>query len=283
MIEKYKLINGIKCYNPDVALENSDYPAESFKLLFEIEDENFWFVNRNHIIKHLFKKHLGEESNKVLEIGCGTGYVLKGLYDRFKKYDLYGSEIHLEGIQFAQNRLPNIEFIQLDATHMPFENEFDAIGAFDVLEHIEEDVKVIQEVHNSLKKGGFFIISVPQHQWMWSINDDIAYHKRRYSRKELKNKLINEGFEIVYISSFVFILFPFMYISRFFKQKIELTEITNETILKEMNELKLNPLVNSIFGLFMKADVFLIKMGISLPFGGSLIAVAKKIENDTLQ
>jgi len=277
MIENYTVINGIKCYNPEVALENSDYPAESFKLLFEIEDENFWFVNRNGIIQHLFQKHLGIGSKKVLEIGCGTGYVLKGLQCRFEKYTLYGSEIHIEGIQFAQKRLPAIEFIQLDATHMPFENEFDAIGAFDVLEHIEDDVKVIQEVHKSLKKGGLFLISVPQHQWMWSINDDIAYHKRRYSRKELKNKLINEGFEIVYISSFVFILFPFMYISRFFKQKIKLTEITNEVILKEMNELKLNPLVNSIFGWFMKVDFFLIKRGISLPFGGSLIAVAKKI------
>ena len=276
MIENFKLIDGIKCYKPEVAMENSDYPHEAFEILYQLEDTNFWFVHRNNIIQFLFEKHLGTASNTVLEIGCGTGYVLAGLHKKIPNYTLQGSEIHLEGIKFAQTRLPNIELVQLDATTMPFENEFNAVGAFDVLEHIEEDVSVIKEVHRSLKSGGFFIISVPQHQWMWSINDDIAYHKRRYSRKELKNKLINEGFEIVYISSFVFILFPFMYISRFFKQKIELTEITNETILKEMNELKLNPLVNSIFGLFMKADVFLIKMGISLPFGGSLIAVAKK-------
>lgn len=275
MDEKYILINGIKCYSPELANENIDYPADAFKMLFEIEDKNFWFVNRNEIILNLFKKYLGKEENKVLEIGSGTGYVLKGLNDTFISYNLYGSEIHLEGIKFAKNRLPNIEFIQMDATNMPFENEFDAIGAFDVLEHIEDDIKVIQEVHKALKIGGLFIISVPQYQWMWSINDDIAYHKRRYSRKELKEKLTIEGFDIIYISSFVFILFPLMYISRLLKRKKN-NEITNEIILREMNELKLNPLINSIFGLFMKVDVFLIKMGISLPFGGSLVTVARK-------
>lgn len=139
--------------------------------------------------------------------------------DTFKNYELYGSEIHLEGIKFAKNRLPNIELIQLDATNLPFENEYNAISAFDVLEHIEEDVKVIQQVHKALKRGGFFIVSVPQYQWLWSVNDNIAYHKRRYSRKELKNNLLIEGFEINYISSFVFILFPVMCISRLFKQK----------------------------------------------------------------
>lgn len=276
MIENFKLINGIKCYNPELALQNLDYPKDAFEILYKLEDTNFWFVYRNKIIQYLFEKHLGSASNVVLEIGCGTGYVLDGLHKKFPNYKLQGSEIHLEGIKYAQKRLPNIELVQLDATHMPFENEFNAIGAFDVLEHIEEDVSVIQEVHRSLKSGGLFMISVPQHQWMWSINDDIAYHKRRYSRKELQQKLTAEGFEIVSIGSFVFMLFPLMYVSRLFKQK-KVSKITDAIILKEMNELKLNPMVNAIFGWFMKVDFILIKMGISLPFGGSLFAVAKKI------
>lgn len=276
MIENFKLIDGIKCYKPEVALENLDYPHEAFEILYQLEDTNFWFVHRNTIIQFLFEKHLGTASNTVLEIGCGTGYVLDGLHKKFPNYTLQGSEIYLEGIKFAQTRLPNIELVQLDATNMPFEDEFNAVGTFDVLEHIEEDVSVIQEVHRSLKSGGLFMISVPQHQWMWSINDDIAYHKRRYSRTELQHKLTTAGFEIVYISSFVFILFPAMYISRFFKQR-KITVITDKIKMEEMNELQLNPMVNAIFGWFMKADYFLIKMGISLPFGGSLIAVAKKI------
>ncbi len=201
--------------------------------------------------------------------------MLKGLQNNFSNYQLEGSEIHLEGIKFAKERLPKVQFFQMDATNIPFENQYNAIGAFDVLEHIEADEKVMKEVYKALKPNGLFLISVPQHQWMWSINDDIAYHKRRYSRKEMKQKLTDNGFEIKYIGSFVFALFPMMYFSRLFKQK-KVEKITDELILKEMNELQLNPVVNFIFGLFMKIDVLMIKLGISLPIGGSLIAVAQK-------
>ena len=74
-------------------------------------------------MQHLFKKYLGSRNNKILEIGCGTGYVLKGLEDKFINYQLVGSEIHIEGIKFAKERLQKVEFIQLDATKMPFENQ----------------------------------------------------------------------------------------------------------------------------------------------------------------
>jgi SAM-dependent methyltransferase len=278
MKENFEIINGIKCYAPKLALENADFPADGFKFLYEAEETNFWFLSRNRVIQHLFKKYVGTPATSVLEIGCGTGYVLKGLEKKFPNYVLKGSEIYVEGIKFAQKRLPNVEFVQLDATEMPFENEFDAIGAFDVLEHIEEDEKVMQEVHKALKNEGHFVISVPQYQWMWSHTDDIAFHKRRYHRKELKSKLKKAGFEVEYIGSFVFTLFPMMYLSRLLKKssKNETQLSTQETKQTELNELKLNPALNSLFLLCMKLDEWLIKLGLSLPWGGSLIAVAKK-------
>lgn len=274
------MIQGIKCYAPDLAFQNSDYPVEEFKFLYEAENKNFWFISRNRVIQHLFKKYIGAKKVNILEIGCGTGYVLKGLEKKFPKYTLKGSEIHVEGIKFAQKRLPNIEFVQLDATEMPFENEFDAIGAFDVLEHIEEDEKVMEEVNKSLKSKGYFIISVPQYQWMWSITDAIAFHKRRYHRKELKEKLEKAGFELKYMTSFVFTLFPMMYLSRLLKKKSKNDQdlSTSEAKQAELNELKLNPLLNSLFLACMKLDEWLIKLGVSLAWGGSLMAVAQKKE-----
>lgn len=277
MSEKFEIIDNIKCYAPDLARKNEDFPAEGFQVLYKAEEKNFWFRSRNNVIQSLFKKYVGKQQTEVLEIGCGTGYVLKGLEARFPAYQLRGSEIHLEGIRFAQQRLPNVEFIQLDATDLPYQNEFDTIGAFDVLEHIEEDEKVMREVEKSLKPNGHFIISVPQYQWMWSINDDIAFHKRRYHRKELKSKLQKAGFDVKYIGSFVFTLFPMMYISRLLRGKNEKKSMDMEEVRKiAVNELKLNPVINSIFLGLMKIDELLIKAGISLPFGGSLIAVAKK-------
>jgi hypothetical protein len=109
---------------------------------------------------------------------------------------------------------------------------------------------------------------------MWSRSDDIACHKRRYERKELESKLKNASFKVKYISSFVFILFPLMYLSRLLQRN---NSIDKENQEAELKELQLNKYVNSIFLQIMKIDEYLIKQNIALPFGGSLIAVAQKI------
>jgi hypothetical protein len=132
-------------------------------------------------------------------------------------------------------------------------------------------------IHRSLKKEGLFFISVPQFQWMWSAEDDVAYHKRRYSRRELINKLEVSGFQIIYISSFVFTLFPIMVAQRLLGK---LNTAKNE--LKDSTQgLNLPAFINRTFYMLMKIDLFLIKKGVSLPWGGSLVVVAKKMDNAT--
>ena len=272
---QYVLIDNIQCYAPELALENSDYPTEAFSILYELEKDNFWFNSRNRVIKNIVGNSMSNTNTSFLEIGCGTGYVLNNLFNNFPNMTFCGSEIYLEGIRFAKKRVPTSEIIQLDATKITFEDKYNGIGAFDVLEHIEDDIAVMKGVYKALKKDGRFFISVPQHQFMWSINDDIAFHKRRYSRKEIIEKLSHSGFEIEYITSFVCTLFPFMMASRFVK-KYKKEEITREIIIREVKNLRVGSLINSIFSVMMKIDEFFINKKKSLPFGGSLIVVAKK-------
>jgi SAM-dependent methyltransferase len=274
MNSEVTVIDGIKCFAPELAHFNKDFDAAGFKQLFELENNNFWFRSRNRIIQTLFQKYSNKTPNgKFLEIGCGTGYVLKGL-ERFPGVKLTGAEIYLEGLKFARMRLPDAEFIQMDAARMPFTDQFDYIGAFDVLEHITEDEAVMKNVFRSLKKDGVFFISVPQYMTMWSYEDDITCHKRRYSKKEIFNKLQNSGFTLMYHTSFVFSLFPLMWISRWLKKNKKACDVTQD----ELNqELKLNPLINKIFEYILRIDEFLIRCGMKLPFGGSLMVVAAKI------
>jgi SAM-dependent methyltransferase len=268
-----QLIDGIKCYAAESAMSNKNYNKLFFKRLFDLEERNFWFQSRNVVLQTLVDKYFGDEKDgKFLEIGCGTGYVLKGL-EKFKKLELIGAEIYLEGLIFAKERLPGTEFVQLDAARLPFNNEFDCIGAFDVLEHIEKDDEVMKSVYVSLKKNGLFFISVPQYMFMWSNSDVIAYHKRRYSKSELRTKLNNAGFKIEFDSSFVFVLFPLMYVSRLLRKN---TTVKNDEDDLSLNELRVNPFINFILRSLMRIDEFLIKLGVKLPFGGSLIVVARK-------
>lgn len=267
-------IDGIECYAPDLAFSNDDYSPQTFERLFKAERNNFWFRSRNRVIHGLVGKRVdGQHPFHFLEIGCGTGFVLKGLSD-LPKIELTGAEIYVEGLKLTKQRLPDIRLVQLDACNMPFVSTFDAIGAFDVLEHIEEDEKVMQQVSQALKPGGYFMISVPQYKWMWSYLDDMACHKRRYSRKELRAKLEGAGFEISYIGSFVFTLFPLMWFSRLLKKNSKKEFSVDE----QMKEIELGNFANRFLELFMGLDELLIRMGVPLPFGGSLLAVAKKKE-----
>lgn len=270
---RYEIIDGVKCYAPELATQNGDFPPNGFERLYRLEAENFWFKARNRIILHLFKKYLGEQhAARVLELGCGTGFVLLGL-SKLKNLHLSGAEIYISGLQYARSRLPQAEFFQIDATRMPFQEEFDAVGAFDVLEHINEDRLVLQNVFRSLKPGGLFFVSVPQHPFLWGSTDMLARHKRRYLRSEILEKLRSAGYKIEYASSFVFALFPFMVIARAW-QKRRTTE--QNALDAAVQELSLPKTVNFLFSLFMYCDELLIRLGLSLPWGGSMMVVARK-------
>lgn len=272
-MEAVQTIEGIKCYAPDLAMENSDFPPDQFATIFEGEQKNFWFRSRNRILCRALKRITPEKNVRFMEIGCGTGYVLSGIHEKFPGMQLTGSEIYISGLKFAASRVPSGEFIQLDATRMPFDSQFDFVGAFDVLEHIDEDEKVMSEVHKALIPGGSFLITVPQHMWLWSSIDEYSCHKRRYTRKEMLSKLKKAGFDIHYVSSFMFSLLPLMYLSRLRRKNKSASELTKEEI---NSELLLSPMMNFILGTFMRIDEFLLWMGLSLPAGGSLFVIAKK-------
>ena len=157
--------------------------------------------------------------HRVLEIGCGTGFVLSALHAQ-RRFQLVGAEQHIAGLRFARERLPEVEFVQLDARRLPYRCEFDAIGAFDVIEHIDEDEEVMASAHAALRPRGLFVLTVPQHAWLWSSTDDYAHHKRRYSRAELLAKMRRRGFAIRFCTSFVFTLLPLMYLSRLGKGRV---------------------------------------------------------------
>ena len=102
----------------------------------------------------------------------------------------------LEGIDFANARVPDADLFQMDARQIPFREEFDVIGAFDVFEHIDQDQTVLEQMHAAVKPGGGIIVTVPQHRWLWSMVDEYSFHRRRYRRMELLQKVKAAGFEV---------------------------------------------------------------------------------------
>lgn len=263
------IIDGFKCYAPAAALEEHDFPREGFDLLYRSEANSFWFRGRQRLIEYLVNRFLPVRPASFLEVGCGTGFVLKGL-SKLNGLDVMGAELHLEGLKWAKERMPDIELIQLDATQLPFQECFDAIGAFDVIEHIEADEKVFGQMWSALKCNGLLFMTVPQHPWLWSALDDRGCHKRRYTRRELTIKLQRAGFRIRFMNSFVTFLLPAMALSRL------LPERPSAPSQERTCELQLPPWLDSLCELSLRCEEFLLRCGLTLPVGGSLIGVAQK-------
>ena len=244
------------------------FNASSFEILVGVEEGNWWFRSRNRLINEVLRHYFSQAKN-FLEIGCGTGFVLLGIQNAFPGLSVAGSEQFGEGLTYARHRLPGVPLFQMDARRIPFEDEFDVIGAFDVLEHIEEDENVLLQMAQATKKGGGVIITVPQHPFLWSYIDDYSYHKRRYTRKELVEKVAHAGFKIVYATSFVSFLLPLMLLSRVKRRR-------RGDNFNPIAEFQIGDLLNGVFEKITDMEHGLITSGISLPVGGSLLMVAKR-------
>jgi SAM-dependent methyltransferase len=264
-----ELINGFEAYASEFANEGGGFKADYFAELAQHEASHFWFRMRNKLILWALKKYCrGFQS--FLEIGCGTGFVLSGVAQQYPAAQLNGSEIFVSGLGFAAERLPAVKLMQMDARNIPFESEFDVIGAFDVIEHIEEDETVLAQLQTALKPGGHLLLTVPQHTWLWSPTDEYACHQRRYSATGLHRKVENAGFSILRSTSFVTTLLPVMIASRIYQKTVSSAKFDASA------ELKLSSWMNRIFFGFLNLELAFIKAGINLPLGGSRLLIAKK-------
>ena len=263
-----KKIKGFIHFSSSKANSKIGYDPNWYKELSQLEIGNFWFENRNKFINWVSKKYLPNKS-RYLEIGCGTGFVLEMLRRTFPRWNFSASEIELTGLFFAKKRLRNrVNFFQMDACEIPFSSEFDVIGAFDVLEHIPNDSKAISEIYNALKPDGFFVLTVPQHMFLWSQFDEIGCHFRRYSKEDIEEKLHLQGFSIEYSNSFNALLLPLLYLSRFLNKKNKSLDV--------MDELKISKIINFFLSCVLKFEFSLIRLGIKFPIGGSRLIIAKK-------
>ena len=262
---------GIPLYAPDLADAQTGFDAAVFEEFARHEAGQFWFEPRSRLLAGLAAKFF-PAAGRYLEIGCGTGVVLKAMAATRSWSRLAGSELHPAGLFHAIRRLGDqAEFVQMDARNIPVRVAFDLIGAFDVLEHILEDENVMREVHAALVPGGGFIASVPQHPVLWSQADAAAHHVRRYRRGELEEKLRSAQFEVLFSSSYASIVLPLMAASRFAKRQ---PVADGKTVV---HELSIHPALNALLRAALNAEVGITLRGWAWPLGGSRVVVARKL------
>lgn len=243
------------------------FDEESFDHLPDAEERSFWFRSRNTLIVWALRRYF-PQARSMLEVGCGTGFVLAGVREAFPHIRLVGAELFPAGLRVAAKRVPDAELIEMDARQIPFREEFDVVGAFDVLEHVEEDEQVLAQIQQALRPGGGLLITVPQHQRLWSVVDEYSHHVRRYGRDELLEKVRAAGFDVLRSTSFVSLLLPALALSRI--------RLRRRETFDPLTEYRMPSLLDSGLGWVLAAERGLIRAGLRLPIGGSLLVVARR-------
>jgi SAM-dependent methyltransferase len=261
-------VSGYAAFAPELAADDEGFEPAFFAELAGLEAQNFWFRARNRLLTWALERYFGH-ANSLLEIGCGTGFVLSGIAAARPHLRLCASEIHASALRHAAARVPDAELLQLDARRIPFAEEFDVVGAFDVIEHVEDDAAVLREMHRAAVPGGGLLLTVPQHPFLWSEYDVRAHHVRRYRVRELREKLDAAGFEIVRMTSFVSLLLPLMMVSRLGRRGYG-------DDYDPLAELRLQSWRNTLLEKVLDFERGLIRAGMPLPAGGSLLAVARR-------
>jgi SAM-dependent methyltransferase len=178
-----------------------------YEKMAELDQLHWWYRARREVLAALIRRKARPAAGaKLLEIGCGTGHNL-AMLSEFGEVE--GLELDDGARAVAEKRLGRpIRNAPLPGLEGVPERHYDLIGAFDVIEHIDDDEAAMESIARRLKGGGRLVVTVPAHQWMWSAHDVVNHHKRRYSKRALRQLIEGSPLRLEAIGYFNSLLFP---------------------------------------------------------------------------
>lgn len=261
-----RIIKGVAYFNPEASKNLADYDPAALEIFYQYEKKHFWFRIRKDLIKSVFKKYV-KKTDKIIEIGAGTGYISKMLIR--EGYNMAVGDIHAKALEQFDNRYFKEKY-QFDLNQPPFKKQFDVVGMFDVLEHIENDKLALKKVSTILKDKGKIALTVPAHQWLWSRHD--YSHKRRYNLGRIRKLLRINNFKILEAKHFFVSIVPLLLL-RSVLQKPEKEKTSARKLAEE--QININPILNNILFIVLFLENKILKI-FSPKIGGSILVIAEK-------
>jgi SAM-dependent methyltransferase len=265
-------------------VEPAGFDPDFFERLYDVEDQLFWSVTRNRMIATLVGQITARLPNghRVLEVGCGTGNVLRALEGACPGGVVVGMDLFLQGLRYARRRT-SCPLVQGDISKLPFRPGFDLVGVFDVLEHLPDDTGALRDLRNLLSERGQLILTVPAHQKLWSYYDEAMHHYRRYGSTDLRRKLESAGYEVDYLTYFMLGTLPLLWLGRRLAPLIKRRSAPGTDRAHDLatGDLRVPPSANMLLKLLLVPEVHLVAHRRSIPTGSSLLAICRKHEEMT--
>src|SRR5499427_3381036 len=264
---KPAIVNGVPVLAPELAHGNPIDADYDYGVLRAADEGHFWFTHRNRLIAWAIRRYF-PDARSFIDVGCGTGGVLRALRSTIPSVQYAGADALLAGLALARQTVPDVPFTQVNIHRLPYDREFDLVGAFDVVEHLDDDEHALREMCRSTRPGGGAIVTVPQHPFLWSALDEFSRHRRRYTRQALVTSMERAGYVVERATSFMSFTLPAQMASRRRRRDVRALDVGGE--------MRLSPFVNGMLGAICAAEGAAIGAGMSFPAGGSLLVVARR-------
>ena len=253
--------------------ENISYPSDGNEACFSVEDESFWFRHRNHCIISAVNSFPPPKKETIFDIGGGNGFVSLGLANA--GFDVALVEPGLVGAHNARIRGVKNVICATTSTAKFKPHSLPAIGLFDVIEHIEDDIAFLRTVKELVKEGGYLYATVPAYSFLWSEEDVVAGHYRRYTLSSISDVLQSVGFQIEF-SSYIFRFIPLpIFLLRTLPYKMGLSKRARKTRNISQDHAVKDGVSKKLFDTILRSEIRNLSKKKSMVFGGSCLIVAK--------
>lgn len=240
------------------------------------EDNHWWFASRTRAIEALLAGRAPRGAPlRVLDVGCGAGNMMHHLA---QFGTVTGMDSFEKPLRVCRERGYQAELG--DAQNMPFDNAcFDLVAAFDVIEHCPDDARAVAECARVCKPGGHLVFTVPAYQWLWSENDTLNRHYRRYSAGAFRRLLTGAGLQPLRVTYNNFIVFPLaagvIVLRKALHKELAIAAPTTDEEAYQVEMQPSSPPVNAVLTAVGQVEAGIIRR-VSLPWGTGLLALAHK-------
>lgn len=235
----------------------------------ERERTYWWHLGRLRIIQaYINRAKENKQKLKIMNVGCGTG----GTIDMLEGFGTVDNvDISDEAIRFMKERGYK-RLTKVDGIQLPFKDKtYDLVGAFDVLEHIDDQVEALKEWKRVLKDDGAIVITVPAYQWLWTDHDISLHHKRRYTTKRLTEAAMAAGLKPQKKSYAIVFSLPLVVGFRF------LNKALGRKTDSETSYVNVPDWANKLFTNLLYVEAEFHKR-MRLPFGTSVVTILRKAD-----
>jgi ubiquinone/menaquinone biosynthesis C-methylase UbiE len=242
---------------------------EEHDIMRAVEDHYWWYqALREHVAASVRPAH---EQFFLLDAGCGSGGMLATLRQKFPRAELAGIDASEHAIELSRDRDTGAQLVQAGVHDLPFPADaFDFVLSLDVWYHAGvDDALAAHETHRVLRPGGTLILNLAAFDFLRGAHDKAVDAVRRYTRPQVRALLEGTGFIVERLTYWNFTLAPSIALLRWLSRR----RLAREAARSDFRPLPsfANRALKGVAALELRASRHL-----SLPFGTSVLAVARK-------